>query len=325
VIRVEELLKEVNTHQVPVDQLRIDPAAMVVSSQDLAAEELLQAAIGSTRQGVGSATARKVMRVEGEIGNWRPARRAGDHPDLAQFIRPTMDILEEAYRSRRRIQLEGTQGTLLSLHHGAFPYVTSRDTTVAGCLSEAGIATSRVRRVVMTCRTYPIRVRNPDDETSGPMGKEIGWDVISSRSGIPEEELRKAEHTTTTNKLRRVAEFSWESVRLAALLNGPTDIALTFVDYIRIENRSARRFGQLTKETQEFVEAVEQLTNAPVSLIAKDFSMSPIMCRGGFRRRHSCAHIRSFTTWRRQKAGSRSVDMDYDRPRHFSTYSRSPV
>jgi adenylosuccinate synthase len=59
---------------------------------------------------------------------------------------------------------------------------TSRDTTVAGCLSEAGIPPSRVRKVVMVCRTYPIRVESPKSSTSGPMGTEIDWRIVSKRS-----------------------------------------------------------------------------------------------------------------------------------------------
>ena len=79
------------------------------------------------------------------------------------------------------------------------------------------------------------------------MQSERSWQTISERSGIPLEELLKAERTTTTNRERRVAEFDWTLLRKAASLNGPTDIALTFADYITIRNRNARRFEQLTE------------------------------------------------------------------------------
>lgn len=103
--------------------------------------------------------------------------------------------------------LEGTQGTGLSLYHGPYPYVTSRDTTVAGCLADAGISPSRVRKVIMVCRTYPIRVESPSGKTSGPMSREIDWKEVSRRSGVPESELREAEVTSTTKRKRRVSEF----------------------------------------------------------------------------------------------------------------------
>ena len=65
----------------------------------------------------------------------------------------------------------------------------------------------------------------------------------------------------------------------AAALNAPTDIALTFVDYLRIENREAKRFEQLTTETRSFVEELERVAGAPASLLAVDFSHRAIVDR----------------------------------------------
>ncbi len=39
----------------------------------------------------------------------------------------------------------------------------------------------------------------------------------------------------------------------------PTDIALTFVDYLDIRNRDARRFDRLQSETIHFIEEVSVL------------------------------------------------------------------
>ena len=79
---------------------------------------------------------------------------AGKVPELLPYIRPTYEVVFDALSANKRILIEGTQGTGLSLYHGQYPYVTSRDTTVSGCLSEVGIAPNRVRRVIMVCRTY---------------------------------------------------------------------------------------------------------------------------------------------------------------------------
>jgi adenylosuccinate synthase len=107
------------------------------------------------------------------------------------------------FRTGKKVLLEGTQGTGLSLFHGRYPHVTSRDTTTAACLAEAGIGPHRVRRVVMVTRTYPIRVGNSSTgATSGPMTREIDWDVIAERSGIPEDDLRKAERGSVSDNKR---------------------------------------------------------------------------------------------------------------------------
>ena len=176
--------------------------------------------------------------------------------------------------------IEGTQGAGLSLFHGSYPHVTSRDTSVAGCLSEAGIPPSRVRRVVMVCRTHPIRVQSPRGGTSGPMGEhEIDWGVIAERSRIPLEALKKSELTSTTHRQRRVSEFNWDLLRRAAALNGPTDIALTFVDYLNPTNADARRFDRLDPKTINFIEEVQRVAAAPVSLISTRFGFRSIIDR----------------------------------------------
>lgn len=187
--------------------------------------------------------------------------------------------MEDAFARDRRVFLEGTQGTALSLHHGFYPHVTSRDTTVSGCLAEAGIAPSRVRRIIMTCRTYPIRLQNPKGGSSGKIGRELSWKEISRRCGIPLTELRRAEKTSTTGRKRRVAEFDWALLRMASSLNGPTDIALTFTDYLSIKNRQARRFEQLQPETIRFIQEIERVAGAPVSLIATRFHFRSVIDR----------------------------------------------
>ncbi len=104
---------------------------------------------------------------------------------------------------RKRPCAEGTQGAGLSLYHGTCPHVTSRDTSVAGCLSEAGVPPSRVKKGDhgMVIRTYPIRVESPNEATSGPMDLE---DWIGKRYHVVREfrsdQLQKTEKTSTTDQ-----------------------------------------------------------------------------------------------------------------------------
>jgi adenylosuccinate synthase len=276
VLSVPMLLKEIAECGVAVDRLSIDPFAMLIEKGDIRFEErTLKGEIGSTAQGVGKATSRKILRTAA-----RPkVRLAKDSPDLKPYLRETLRVLDEAFSLGKRVFVEGTQGTGLSLHHGHFPYVTSRDTSGSGCLAEAGIAPTRVRRTIMVVRSYPIRVQSPKNSSSGPMGLDLTWAEISRRSRIPITELQKSERTSTTNRRRRVAEFNWTLFRKAVSLNGPSDIALTFADYIDIENRDARRFEQLNEETLRFVEEIECVASAPVSLIATRFDHRSIIDR----------------------------------------------
>ena len=284
-LNVPNLMKEIAECGVTADRLSIDPQAMIIDEQDIKFETAtLKNTIASTAQGVGAATARKVLRgafPRKERGEWKGrVRLARDVRELTPFIEETRPLLDEAFRLGKRVFMEGTQGTGLSLQHGPYPHVTSRETTASGCIADAGIAPTRVRRVVMVCRTFPIRVQNTDTgQSSGPMQHEISYKELADSSGISEAQLRKTEKTTTTQRQRRVGRFEWSLLRRAASLNGPTDVALTFADYLDTKNSSAQRFEQLTPSTIRFIEEVEAVTGAPVSLISTRFGARAIIDR----------------------------------------------
>ncbi len=272
-LNLSKLLEEIRLCGVTPDRLKIDGKAMIISKEDIEAEQALTASISSTGQGVGAATARRIM------GRGAVTRLARDFDELQTYIADAGEVLESAYRDRSKILVEGTQGTGLSLYHGQYPYVTSRDTSVAGCLSEAGISPTRLRKVIMVCRTYPIRVANATQGTSGLLTQELEWEQIAIQSGIPLTILEEAERTSTTHRKRRVGSFDWAQLRRAASLNGPTDIALTFVDYLTPINKDARRFEQLSSATIQFIEEIENVAGAPVSLISTRFDFRSILDR----------------------------------------------
>lgn len=131
----------------------------------------------------------------------------------------------------------------------------------------------------MVVRRYPIRVGGE----SGPMDIPIDFKIVSERSGVPYEEILRTEVGSVSGNQRRVAEFDWEQLRRSAVLNGATDIALSFSDYISIENRKADRFDELTDETREFIALVEKVANAPVSLVSTRFERGGVIDRRNWR------------------------------------------
>lgn len=274
VIYPKKLLEEIAEHKIHTERLTIDPRAMIITDSDREEERRRFGSISSTAQGVGIASARK-MTGRSEYKDENAAFLARDCEVLQPYLGSARQVLANAMVTGQRILLEGTQGTGLSLHHGDYPHVTTRDTTVSGCLADAGIAPSNVRKIIMVCRTYPIRVGGP----SGPMAHEVDMAEIHKRSGILQEELEKSERTTTTDRPRRIAEFDWLQFRDSVQLNGPTDIALTFVDYFDVNNRKAFRFEQLSEETISFVEEIERISGRPVSLLSTDFNWRNVIDR----------------------------------------------
>ena len=151
---------------------------------------------------------------------------AADHSELEPFICDTSDHLRGQLNAGYRVIVEGTQGFGLSLLEGGFwPKATSRSTTAAGALAEAGLSPIDVDDVTMVIRSYPIRVAG----NSGPLVGETTWKDIAERAGR-DDDLR--EYTTVTRRLRRVGHFDPVLVRRALAVNRPTRLVLNHLDYV---------------------------------------------------------------------------------------------
>jgi adenylosuccinate synthase len=111
------------------------------------------------------------------------------------------------------------------------------------------------------------------------MTNELTWTEVERRAGFKRGTIAKHEVGSVSGKPRRVGEFDWVLLRKAASLNAPTDIALTFADYIDRQNIHARRFEQLTEPTLRFIEEIERVAAAPVTLISTRFHERSIIDR----------------------------------------------
>lgn len=209
-----------------LDRLIIDPEAGILSEkfhqQEGGTEGEMHKRIGSTGEGVGPA---RVARINRDPAEFKQFKDVAEEYGLEQCMIPnTPAQIAMLQDNGFNILIEGTQGSGLSLLHSHWPYCTSIDTNAAGIISEVGIAPSRVTDVLMVCRTYPIRVHG----NSGYMLNEISWDELAERTGNHIE----PEKTTVTKKVRRIAEWDQQLFEQSCLLNAPTEIALTFADYV---------------------------------------------------------------------------------------------
>lgn len=208
-----------------LDRLKIDPEAGILDEkfhqQEGGVNGEMHHRIGSTGEGVGPA---RVARINRDPNEFRQFKDIADEYGLEKCLSPNTPRSLAAMQDKGyNILIEGTQGSALSLLHSYWPYCTSIDTNAAGIISEVGIAPSRVTDVLMVCRTYPIRVAG----NSGPMNCEITWEELSKKLG-----RNVTEKTTVTKKTRRIAEWDDELFAQSVLLNAPTEIAITFADYV---------------------------------------------------------------------------------------------
>lgn len=250
IINPEKLLAEIEKygHYDVKNRLMIHPRAAVVTDYDLEREGAILGSISSTKKGTGSASARKMMRVN-EAGNYPLVAR--DDERLQPWC-----VEESLYYDSFKgaiVQIESAQGFELSINHGSsYPYCTGRDITVESILNDVGINRFDLDEVNMVVRTNPIRVGNEykDGElvgTSGPVYpdmEELTWEQVSERAGYKIEEK-----TTVTNKVRRVFTWSWVQYYRAMTHIRPDNVMLNFMNYLT----PAKQYSDIEGGALEFI------------------------------------------------------------------------
>jgi adenylosuccinate synthase len=254
-VNMDVLRQELLGHQITEEHFGIDPSCLVVTQEHREQEIGLSRDISSTGSGVGAATAAKVMRSP-ETQFVKDV--LGENEWLKPYVCDVRTEMDDALDGGSRIILEGTQGFGLSLHHsGRYPHTTSKDTSAAQFVMEAGLSPLLVDEIVMVVRTFPIRVAGQ----SGELPNEITWDVLQKESGYPTE---IQEFTTVTRKLRRVGRFDLSLVLEACRINRPTKLVVHGMDYLDFRNHGVCRYGALTNSAKNFLNMLENATGVPI-------------------------------------------------------------
>ena len=244
-IDISVLLKEIQLAGISQGKLKIDPNAVIIKDEYKVEEQSmnLRKTIGSTLSGTGIAVIERSRRSKDN-----PVLMAKDIEELKPYLADTKVYTRQLIDAGAHIVIEGTQGYGLSNYHAKdYPYATSRDTTAAFFLAETGISPFDVEHIIMTIRTFPIRVSG----NSGPLENEIDWMTVSKESGSKE---YFEEKTTVTQKTRRVARFDSNIVKEAIAVNKPDIIVLNHLDYLDYSNKDSM---QLTDSQKSFVKDIE--------------------------------------------------------------------
>ena len=252
-VDLDVLRTEIDALGLKEDRFGIDRNAMVITPDDREHERRLAMAerLSSTLCGVGSAVARRALRT-GDVK--LAASAATDHVWLRPFLTDVSAEANSAVDKGRKVLVEGTQGSGLSLYHSShYPKATSRDTNAAGFRK-------RGRLEPATCLRGRACVPDISDQSGRiagwPAHDELSWEQLQAESRTP---FPLHEYTTVTHKLRRLGRFDWDAARRAVMLNRPTRLAVNFVDYLRFENRAATHWGALNLEATSFVHSLEEL------------------------------------------------------------------
>ncbi|NGP06139.1 adenylosuccinate synthase [Rhodococcus sp. 14C212] len=128
--------------------------------------------------------------------------------------------LNQALEAGETVLLEGSQGTLLDVDHGTYPYVTSSNPTAGGAAVGSGIGPNRIGTVLGILKAYTTRVG------SGPFPTELFDEhgAYLAKTG--------GEVGVTTGRARRCGWFDAVIARYATRVNGITDYFLTKLDVL---------------------------------------------------------------------------------------------
>jgi adenylosuccinate synthase len=139
---------------------------------------------------------------------------------LKPYVTDTSLLLDQALKAGKVVLLEGSQGTLLDVDHGTYPFVTSSNPTAGGASTGSGVGPTKITRVIGILKAYTTRVG------SGPFPTEL-----FDEDG---EALRKigGEVGVTTGRNRRCGWFDAPIARYAVRINGLTDFFLTKLDVL---------------------------------------------------------------------------------------------
>ncbi|MER7015376.1 adenylosuccinate synthase [Saccharopolyspora sp. NPDC000359] len=139
---------------------------------------------------------------------------------FASRIADTKLLINQALDRGETVLLEGSQGTLLDVDHGTYPFVTSSNPTSGGACAGSGIGPTKIGAVIGILKAYTTRVG------AGPFPTEL-----TDEAG---ENLRKqgGEFGVTTGRSRRTGWFDAVIARYATRVNGITDYFLTKLDVL---------------------------------------------------------------------------------------------
>ena len=255
-------------------------------------EQKIEAALRDKNQVLTKVFNRKGMEVKQIVDEYL------EYADILRpYVTDTSLLLNQALAAGKVVLLEGSQGTLLDVDHGTYPFVTSSNPTAGGACAGSGIGPTKITRVIGILKAYTTRVG------SGPFPTEL-----FDEDG---EALRRigGEVGVTTGRNRRCGWFDAPIARYATRVNGLTDFFLTKLDVLtgwekipvcvaydidgtRVEEipttqtdfhhakpiyeylpgwkediSGAKKLSDLPKNAQDYITFLEKISGAPMSAI----------------------------------------------------------
>jgi len=229
------------------NRLLVDGRCSLVSPVEKEFDRVLEelrgaSAIGTTRRGIGPSYAMRSLRLSPRVSDvitnfdFEPIIRfyrklgvdtaglLGWAEDSKRLLSPiTGNVSDRIAKIAERggsVLFESSQGTLLDLLHGSYPYVTGTHTTASYVPAALGIDPALAGKSLGVTKCYATRVGG------GPFPTEIGGPLADNLRALGNE------YGATTGRPRRVGWLDLVALRYAIRLNGTKEIAVSKLDVL---------------------------------------------------------------------------------------------
>jgi adenylosuccinate synthase len=217
---------------------------------------------------------------------------------LLPHVTDTSLLVWEAIRDGKTVIFEGAQGTMLDIDHGTYPFVTSSSPVAGGALTGTGVGPKDIDRVLGITKAYvsrvgsgpfPTELSDEVGETMVQVGGEYGtvtgrrrrcgWlDTIALRyavrvNGITELALMKLDVLSAFPTLRIAVGYSSlgerydEFPRQQRVLYNCSPVYEDLPGW-KTDITGVRRPEDLPKAARAYIERVETLAGAPVTIVS---------------------------------------------------------
>ena len=193
----------------------------------------------------------------------RTLKLAKEIDNLKQYLIDVSLEINTALDLGENVLVEGTQGTHLSLWHGTYPFVTTKDVTASGICADVGVGPKRVDEVIVVFKSYLTRVG------TGPMPGELDADETSKKGW--------EEFGTVTGRLRRAAEFDFDLAKRAIMLSSATQASITKLDVRFPKCAGVTSYNDLDEDAKEFIKNIEEKLGVTVTLIGTGPSVNDVI------------------------------------------------
>lgn len=228
---------------------------------------------------------------------------------LRPMVADTGLLLEQALRNDEVVVFEGGQATMLDIDHGTYPFVTSSTATAAGAAAGSGVGPGRLNRVVGIVKAYTTRVgsgpfptelfdaqgdwlrsRGFEFGTTTGRPRRVGWyDAPITRyatriNGITDLVLTKLDILTGLENIPVCVAYDVDGVRFDDVPVNQTDFhhAKPILEYFpgwTEDISKARTFDELPQNAQDYVLALEKMSDTRISVIGVGPARDEIIVR----------------------------------------------